>query len=55
MPGELAGAQLQIVSRSATRSATPKIEAERGRSATPVFAGALMLWKRFFWLKSERA
>ena len=33
MPGALAGAQLRIVSRSATRSATPKIEAERGRSA----------------------
>ena len=43
MPGALAGAQLRIVIRSATRSATPKIEAERGRSATPVFAGALML------------
>ena len=42
--GALVGAQLRFSSRSATRSATPKIQPERDRSATPDFAGALMLW-----------
>ena len=41
--GAQAGAQLQIASRSATRSATPKIKPERDWSATPIFAGALIL------------
>ena len=41
--GALVGAQLRFSSRSATRSATPKIQPERDRSATPNFAGALIL------------
>ena len=47
--GAQARAQLWIASRSTTRSATPKIEPERDWSATPIFAGALILW---FWDKT---
>ena len=42
--GVQAGAQLPMIGRSASRSATPNFLSERNWSATPTFAGTLMLW-----------